>query len=101
MSAAVQSSLQLAFQRWDGIGTADTLPAIMVRPIHVITDAVQTERWPKASFEIDEEVFVRSEPGVYVSGQVVLILPTEHGETVYAIRTNHRLLLRTKSELAE
>lgn len=76
-------------------------PAVVVQPIHIITRDDNSERWPKASYAIDEEVFVRSAAGVYLGGQIVLILPTEHGETVYAIRSNRRVLLRTKAELAK
>lgn len=73
--------------------------AVMVRPIHVITDDV-TERWPKASWSIDDIVFVRLEPGIYASGPITLILPSEYGETVYVISVDRRLIIRTKGELA-
>jgi len=67
----------------------------VVQPIHIITDNVR-EMWPKASYSINEEVFVRLELGVYSSGPIILILPSEHGETVYVVRLGRKLVIRTK-----
>ena len=83
------------------MNSSQAIDMVLVRPIHIITSEPSVEKWPKASYALDEEVFVRSEPGVYTGGQIVLILPTERGETIYAVRLARTLVLRTKAELTK